>query len=238
MQHAPPRPAERDRATRPRRLAAIRRLREPDNGLTHLAGAALALAACGALLTLALGTGSPRHVVAFAVFGASLVGLYTASALYHSLRLGPRGVARLRRLDHMAIFVLIAGSYTPFCLVAFHGGWRWGLLAAIWGLAAGGVALKIGWMHAPAWRSFVVYIAMGWMAVLAIPAFLATVPLAGLAWIAAGGLVYTIGAAVFALQRPRLYPGVFGSHALWHLLVIAGSACHVWAVARYLTPLA
>jgi hemolysin III len=216
----------------------IRRFREPDNGLTHLAGAALALAASGLLLGLALRTGSSRHVVAFAVFGASLVGLYTASALYHALPLGPVGVARLRRLDHMAIFVLIAGSYTPFCLVAFHGAWRWGLLAAIWALAAGGIALKVGWMHAPAWPSFALYLGMGWLSVLAIPAFLAAVPLAGLAWVAAGGLVYTAGAVVFATERPRLYPGVFGSHALWHLCVLAGSACHVWAVARYLTPLA
>ena len=216
----------------------IRRFREPDNGLTHLAGAVLALAACGLLLALALGTGSPRHVVAYAVFGASLVALYTASALYHALPLGPVGVARLRRLDHIAIFVLIAGSYTPFCLVALRGAWRWGLLAAIWGLAAGGIALKIGWMHAPARLSLALYVAMGWLSVLAIPALLAALPLAGLAWVAAGGLVYTAGAAVFALDRPRLYPGVFGSHALWHLLVIGGSGCHVWAVARYLTPLA
>jgi hemolysin III len=216
----------------------VKRLREPDNGLTHLAGMALAIVALVLLLALALRTGSLRHIVAYAIFGASLVALYAASALYHSLPLGPIGVARLMRLDHMMIYVLIAGSYTPFCLVAFHGGWRWGLLGGIWALAAGGIGLKVCWMHAPATLSTAIYIVMGWLATLALPAFLATMPLAGLAWVAAGGGVYTIGALVFALKRPRLRPGVFGSHALWHLLVIAGSACHVWAVARYLTPLA
>lgn len=213
-------------------------MREPDNGLTHLAGAILSVVALGVLLGLAIRAGSPRHIVAFVIFGLSLVALYTASTLYHTLPVGPVGIARLLRLDHIMIFVLIAGSYTPFCLIALHGGWRWGLLGAIWGLAAGGIALKIGWMHAPLWLSTGIYIAMGWLSVLAIPAFLATVPLRGLLWVAAGGMAYTLGTLVFALERPRLKPGVFGAHALWHLCVIAGSACHVWAVARYLTPLA
>lgn len=215
----------------------VRRFREPDNGLTHLAGAVLALATLGVLVGLALRAGSPRLLVAFIVFGLSLVGLYTASALYHSLPLGPLGVARLQRLDHVMIYMLIAGSYTPFCVVALRGGWGWGLLGAVWALAAGGIALKLAWRHAPIWLSPLLYVALGWLATAATPAFLAAVPARGLAWVLAGGIVYTLGTLVFALERPRLRPGVFGSHALWHLLVIAGSACHVWAVVRYLTPL-
>ncbi len=207
----------------------IRRLREPDNGLTHLVGALLSLVALGILLTLAWRAGSPRAVVAFAVFGLSLVALYTASTIHHALPLGPVGIART---------LLIAGTYTPFCLLALHGGWRWGLLGGVWALAAGGIALKVGWMAAPGWLSTAVYVAMGWLAVIAAPAFLAAVPLAGLSWVLAGGIIYTVGAVVFATGWPRLRPGIFGAHALWHLLVIAGSACHVWAVARYLTPLA
>lgn len=218
--------------------ALIRRMREPDNSLTHLAGVLLSLVALGVLLGLALRAGSSRHVVAFVVFGLSLVALYTASTLYHALPLGPVGVARLLRLDHIMIFVLIAGSYTPFCLIALTGGWRWGLLGGVWALAAGGIALKIGWMHAPVLLSTAIYVAMGWLAVIAAPPLLATVPLRGLAWVLAGGLAYTLGSVIFAMERPRLKPGVFGAHALWHLCVIAGSACHVWAVARYLTPLA
>ncbi len=215
----------------------IRRLREPDNGLTHLAGAFLAVVAFGVLMGLALHVGSPRHVVAFGIFGLSLVGLYTASGLYHSLHLGPVGLDRLLRLDCTMVYILIAGSYTPFCLVAFQGAWRWGLLALIWTLAIGGSIAKLRMMDAPAWLSTGIYVAMGWVALLALPAFLATVPLPGILWVLAGGIVYTVGAVIFALERPRLRPGVFGAHALWHVFVIAGSACHVWAVARYLTPL-
>ena len=216
----------------------IKRFREPDNGLTHLAGAVLSMAALVVLVALALRAGTPRHIVAFTIFGLSLVGLYTASALYHSLQLGPVGLDRLLRLDCTMVYVLIAGSYTPFCLVALQGVWRWGLLSLIWGLALGGSVLKLRMMNAPVWLSTGIYLAMGWLAVLAAPAFFAALPFNGLLWLIAGGLVYTVGAVVFALERPRLRPGVFGSHALWHVLVIGGSACHFWAVARYLTPLA
>ena len=219
-------------------MVVIRRFREPDNGLTHLAGALLALVALGVLLGLALRAGSPRHVVAFTVFGLSLLALYITSTLYHALPLGPAGVARLQRLDHMMIYVLIAGSYTPFCLIALEGGWRWGLLGPVWALAVAGIALKLTWRRAPIWFSPVLYLALGWLVLAAAPAFLAAVPARGLAWTLAGGVIYTLGTAIFALERPRLRPGVFGSHALWHLLVIAGSACHVWAVARYLAPIA
>lgn len=216
----------------------IKRFREPDNGLTHLAGAVLSMAALVVLVALALRAGTPRHIVAFTIFGLSLVGLYTASALYHSLQLGPVGLDRLLRLDCTMVYVLIAGSYTPFCLVALQGGWRWGLLALVWGLALGGSALKLRTMDGPIWLSTSIYVAMGWVALLAAPAFFAAVPFRGLLWVIAGGIIYTVGAVIFALERPRLRPGVFGSHALWHLLVIGGSACHFWAVARYLTPLA
>jgi hemolysin III len=216
----------------------IRRFREPDNGLTHLAGALLAVAACVVLVRLALQAGTTRHLIAFAIFGLSMVGLYTASALYHSLPLGPVGTDRLLRLDCAMVFVLIAGSYTPFCLIALQDGWRWGLLTVVWGLAIGGSAFKLRRMDAHIWLSTALYLALGWMAIIAAPALVAAMPPGGIFWLAAGGLVYTVGAVIFALERPRLRPGVFGSHALWHLLVIVGSGCHVWAVARYLTPLA
>ncbi len=215
----------------------LRRLREPDNGATHLAGAVLALVALGILLALGIRAGSTRHLVAFAIFGVSLVGLYTASGLYHSLRLGPVGLDRLLRLDCVMVYVLIAGTYTPFCLVAFRGFWRWGLLALIWALALAGALLKLRMMDAPLWLSTGPYVAMGWLAVLAAPAFVATLPPPAIAWVIAGGVAYTVGAVVFALERPRLRPGVFGAHALWHVFVIVGSACHVWAVARYLPTL-
>ncbi len=216
----------------------IRRFREPDNGLTHLIGAFFALVALAVMVYLGIRVGSVRHLIAFAIFGLSLVGLYTASALYHSLPLGPIGLDRLLRLDCTMVYVLIAGTYTPFCLIAFQGAWRWGLLTLIWAFALIGSLVKLRMMNAPIWLSTGIYIAMGWLAVLATPAFFATVPLAGILWVIAGGVVYTVGAVIFAIERPKLRPGVFGAHALWHVLVIGGSACHVWAVVRYLTPLA
>lgn len=215
-----------------------KRLRDPVNGLTHLAGVILAVVGLGMLLATAASAGRVDQLVAFGIFGLSLIALYLASSLYHLLPLSPAGVARLRRLDHVAIFVLIAGTYTPFCLLALEGGWRWGLLALIWGLALCGVLLKLLWMGAPRWLSVILYLGMGWIAVVAAPALLQAVPAAGMAWVLAGGLVYSAGALVYGFKRPNLIPGMFGFHELWHLFVVAGSACHFWAVLRYVAPLA
>ncbi len=215
-----------------------KRLREPVNGLTHVAGGVLAAVGLSVLLATAASAGRLDQAVAFGVFGVSLISLYTASALYHLLPLSPSGVARLRRLDHMTIFILIAGTYTPFCLLALDGAWRWGLLALIWSLALCGVMLKLLWMDAPRWLSVALYLAMGWVAVIAAPALFRAVPAGGMAWVLAGGLTYSAGAAVYGLKRPNPVPGVFGFHEVWHLFVIAGSACHFWAVLRYVAPLA
>jgi hemolysin III len=215
----------------------MRRLREPVNGLSHLAGGLLSFVGLVVLLASAASTGRLDQIVAFGIFGTSLIALYLASSLYHLLPLSPAGVARLRKLDHVAIFVLIAGTYTPFCLLALDGGWRWGLLALVWGLALCGVSLKLFWMGAPRWLSVACYLGMGWVAVVAVPALLRTVPAGGMGWVLAGGLTYSAGALVYGLKRPNPVPGVFGFHELWHLFVIAGSTCHFWAVLRYLAPL-
>src|SRR5215217_5795264 len=194
------------------------RLREPVNGLTHLAGVLLACMGLLVLLARATSAGRIDQIVAFGIFGLSLVALYSASTLYHLLALSPAGIARLRRVDHMMIFVLIAGTYTPFCLLALEGAWRVGLLSMIWSLAVCGILLKLFWIAAPA-------------------LFLA-VPTGGIAWVLGGGLLYTAGALIYGLKRPNLVPGMFGFHELWHLFVVAGSACHLWAVLHYLAPLA
>ena len=214
-----------------------KRLREPVNGLTHLAGALLACIGLAVLLTTAASAGRADQLLAFGVFGFSLILLYTASALYHLLPLSPAGVARLRRADHVAIFLLIAGTYTPFCLLALDGGWRVGLLGLVWGLALFGVLLKLLWMDAPRWLSVTLYVGMGWVAVVAAPALLRSVPDGGIIWVLAGGLIYSAGALVYGLRRPNPMPGVFGFHELWHLFVVAESACHFWAVLRYIAPL-
>lgn len=222
-----------------RRIRTIKkRLREPVNGLTHAAGGVLAFVGLFVLVASAASAGRMDQIVAFGIFGISLVALYIASSLYHLLPLSPAGVARLRKLDHVAIFVLIAGTYTPFCLLALDGGWRWGVLAIAWGLALCGASLKLLWMGAPRWLSVLLYLGMGWVAVAAVPALLRTLPAGGMAWVLAGGLTYSAGALVYGLKRPNPIPGAFGFHELWHLFVVAGSACHFWAVLRYLVPLA
>jgi hemolysin III len=215
-----------------------KRLRGPVNGLTHLVGGLLASVGLIVLLATAASERRVDQLVAFAIFDFSLIALYTASTLYHLLPLSPAGVARLRRIDHMTIFVLIAGTYTPFCLLALDGGWRAGLLCLIWGLALCGILLKLLWMDAPRWLSVALYLGMGWVAVFAAPALFRAVPTGGMAWVLGGALVYSAGALVYGLKRPNPMPGVLSFHELWHLFVVAGSACHFWAVLGYIAPLA
>lgn len=214
-------------------------LREPVNGLTHLAGAILSVVGLIVLLLVAIGNGSIRQVVAFSIFGASLVAMYCSSAFYHSLRLTERGIAHMRRIDHMMIYILIAGTYTPLCLILLRGRLGLGLLITVWSLAAAGALQTIAWMHAPQWVSTAVYIAMGWLAVLVIRPLLAAVPIGFFYWLLAGGIIYTIGAIIHALHWPRAraggVPRLFGSHEIWHLCVIAGSFAHYWAIFAYAT---
>src|SRR6476661_1845726 len=152
-------------------------IREPVNGLTHLAGAILSVIGLVVLLLIAIDNRSARQVVAFSIFGASLVAMYCASAFYHSLKLSDRGVAHMRRIDHMMIYVLIAGTYTPVCLVLLRGRLGVGLLVAVWALAAMGVVQTVAWMHAPDWLSTALYIGMGWLALVVIRPLLAAAPL-------------------------------------------------------------
>jgi hemolysin III len=186
-----------------RRIRTIKkRLREPVNGLTHAAGGVLAFVGLFVLVASAASAGRMDQIVAFGIFGISLVALYIASSLYHLLPLSPAGVARLRKLDHVAIFVLIAGTYTPFCLLALDGGWRWGVLAIAWGLALCGASLKLLWMEAPRWLSVLLYLGMGWVAVAAVPALLRTLPAGGMAWVLAGADLQR-GSAGLRAQAPE-----------------------------------
>ena len=199
------------------------RIREPVNAGTHLLGLLLAAAGTVALLRLAHGS---SQVVAFGVYGASLILLYGASTLYHSLLLPEPRLRTLRTLDHIAIYFLIAGTYTPVALVTLRGPWGWALLAAAWTVAAAGIPFKIWFLDAPVWLSTAIYLGMGYMALLALSPLAAVVSISGLAWLVGGGMAYTAGAVIFARQRPDPFPGIFGHHEIWHLLVLVGSACH------------
>jgi hemolysin III len=210
------------------------RLREPVSGLSHLAGALLGALGLLYLIQLGIDHGGPRHVVGFALFGGNMVATYLTSALYHLLDLSPAGIRRMRRCDHAAIYLFIAGSYTPFCLLPLHGWVGWSMLVAIWAMALAGVIMKLFWLEAPRWAVVGPYLVMGWMALLCIVPLVRAMPPAGMAWILAEGLAYSLGAVIYATKRPDPFPKVFGFHEIWHLFVIAGSFCHFWAVARYL----
>jgi hemolysin III len=200
-------------------------LKDPFSGLSHAFGALLALA--GLVFLIVESHGNPLRIVSFGIYGVSLVVLFTASALYHSLRVGPRASGALYGFDRAAIYALIAGTYTPICLIALPAGWGWSLFGVVWGLAATGIAIDvISRQRAPDWVQALMYLLTGWIAIIAIvPLFRALPPLA-LGWLAAGCIIYSAGAVICVKDRPRMRPGVFEAHDLWHVMVLAGSACH------------
>jgi hemolysin III len=198
------------------------RVREPFNAGSHLVG--FLLAGLGTWYLLQAASGRAQHL-AFGIYGATLLLLYGASSCYHGLPLGVNGLRRLRTLDHIAIYFLIAGTYTPVAAITLRDSGGPVLLAASWAIAAAGIPFKIRWLDAPVWISTGTYLGMGYLALVAV------VPLArevgaGLGWLVAGGVAYTVGAIIYALERPDPLPGRFGHHGLWHLLVLVGSACH------------
>lgn len=217
-----------------RLLAPIRRCRprEPANALTHLAGAVLATIALVLLVRTALAHGTARHLAGLGVFGVSLVLMYVASTLYHALPVSPRTLERLRRFDHIAIYCLIAGTYTPVGLLVLRGGLGTAVVVAVWAMALLGVAQKVVWLEAPEWFSTGCYLAMGWVAVFLLAPLARTASPWFLTFLALGGAWYTVGTIFFCTERPRLRPW-FGGHELWHLCVLAGSASHFWAIWRY-----
>ena len=196
------------------------------NSVSH--GVALVAAVLGApvLVVSAVRKGDPAGVVGASVFAATMVLLYLASTLYHALP-GPRAKRILRMLDHGAIYLLIAGTYTPFTLGVLRGGWGWALFGIVWGLAAAGIVLKaVGGVRFPI-LSTIVYLGMGWLVVVAAEPVLQRVPLPGLLWLLAGGLMYTAGVGFYAATRLRY------AHLVWHLFVVAGTTCHFVAVLHY-----
>lgn len=199
------------------------------HAVTHGAGLVASVAALIVLVVAAARRGDAWLVTGCAIYASTLVLLYAASTLYHALSM-TRARRVLQKFDHSAIFLLIAGTYTPFALVNLRGPWGWTLLAIVWSLAIIGVTLKA--VFGPRWpiASTVLYIAMGWTAVIVMKPLMAHVAPAGVAWLAAGGLAYTGGVAFYAWERLRY------SHALWHLFVLGGSVCHFVAVFCYVIP--
>jgi hemolysin III len=200
------------------------------NSVSHGVGVALAIAALAVLVTLAARQGDPWRIVSFSVYGATLVFLYLASTLYHAFR-DERVKAFFRLLDHSAIFLLIAGSYTPFTLVTLRGPWGWTIFGLIWGIGILGLVVSLGYTHrAPRWLLALIYIAMGWLVVIAIKPMLVAMALPGLLLLAAGGLLYTGGTIFYVTER------IPYNHAIWHLFVLGGSICHFFCMLFYVLP--
>ncbi|MDK2123556.1 PAQR family membrane homeostasis protein TrhA [Parachitinimonas caeni] len=196
------------------------------NGISHLVGTLLAIVGLVILVTLASMQGDPWKVVGFSVYGATLVLLYGVSTLYHSVR--GRAKAVFQKLDHSAIYLLIAGSYTPFTLVTLRGVWGWTLFGLVWGLAVFGIVQELTLGRKTRLLSMILYVLMGWLALIAIKPLVLALPWAGLAWLGGGGLIYSAG-IYFFLNDERIKHG----HGIWHLFVLGGSVCQYFSVLFY-----
>ena len=228
--------------TRPR-TRREKEVRDPYDGLrpwsayTHGFGAVLSVAATVLLLVRAASLGLWLHFALFAVYGLSMIGLYTASTLYHCLNTGVAGRIALRKYDHCSIYLLIAGSYTPICLTALKNCGGPVLLAAVWTLGIAGIILTIAKLSIPRWFCSAIYLFMGWLAIFAIVPIYRTLPANGFFWLLMGGLMYTIGGVLYAVKWPGRNNPRFGCHEIFHVFILLGSACHfvmMYSVIMYL----
>lgn len=206
----------------------FKNIREPVNSLTHWAAAALAL--IGLIALLAVSWGTPVKVISVAIYGASLIFLFSASAAYHTVNRKGRVLEFFRKVDHAAIFLLIAGTYTPFCMLGFSGFWQWGILTIVWSLALIGIVVKIFYIHSPRWLNAGIYVLMGWIGITAAGQIITALPLWVIGWLVAGGVIYTLGAVVYSTKLFNFVPGVFGFHEVWHIFVILAAAAQFVAV--------
>lgn len=209
--------------------------RDPVSGLTHLFGALASLIGLIILIRYQLNIPNftPLGLTAVIMFGISLILLYTASSVYHLVKSSDKVIKILRKLDHSMIFILIAGTYTPVCLISLHGKLRWIMFISIWALAVIGVLFKMVWFNCPRWLSTLFYVFMGWIAVFLISPISKAINIRGIVWLILGGLFYTVGAVVYAAKWPKINSKIFGFHEIFHLFVLAGSFCHYLMVFKY-----
>jgi hemolysin III len=206
----------------------VMKAKDPGSAITHFIGMLMTVFATLPLLLKASKSPNMIHLVSLGIFALSMILLYTASTVYHTFNLTDKINKRLKKFDHMMIFILIAGTYTPICLVALKGPVGIGLLILIWSMALLGIILKAFWVTCPKWFSSVIYIAMGWTCVLAFSPLLNAIPTKAFLWLLAGGIIYTIGGVIYALKLPIFNNKhkYFGSHEIFHLFCMGGSACH------------
>lgn len=212
------------------------RPKDPGSAITHFIGMLMALFAAVPLLVKAAQNPEPAHMVSLAIFIASMFLLYMASTLYHSFDLSPRVNRFLKKMDHMMIFVMIAGSYTPICVVALGGTTGTVMLCLVWGMALAGILVKGAWINCPKWFSSVIYILMGWLCVLSFSQIWNALHGSAFFWLLAGGVLYTIGGVIYALKLTGFNARHknFGTHEIFHLFVMAGSICHFIVMYQYI----
>ena len=204
------------------------RVKDPGSAITHFIGMMMAVFASTPLLIKAAKQPDKIHMIALGIFITSMILLYAASTLYHTLDLSEKANKMLKKIDHMMIFVLIAGTYTPICIIALPQPLGIQLLTLVWGIALAGIIVKMFWVTCPKWFSSVLYIGMGWTCVLAFTQILNSLPTAAFGWLLAGGIIYTIGGIIYAMKLPifNAKHKYFGSHEIFHLFVMGGSVCH------------
>lgn len=210
-------------------------LKYPIRSLIGILAVLLSIVASILLVYRAATQGTVWHVVSFCIYGISLITLWAISTLYHSLNVSNRANRTLEQLDHAMIYFLIAGTYTPICLIVLRGAWGWSLFGINWGLAITGIVLKLVFRQPPKGvvvLFFIFYIIMGWLIVIAWFPLTRVFPERGLFWLVLGGIFYTVGAAIFNIKRLKFTPQ-FGAHEIWHLFVVAGSFCHFWMMLKY-----
>lgn len=208
------------------------KLREPINALTHLVAAGISF--IGLLVLLFFGWGDISKVVTFLIYGISLILLFLASGIYHSSISQDSTLLKLRKFDHSAIYLLIAGTYTPICIHFFSGFWQNGMVALIWSLAIIGVLVKVFIINSPRWITAGIYLMMGWLAIIGVQEIIRTMPIPAIFWLVIGGLMYTIGAIIYITKKLDIKPGVFGFHEVWHVFVILGAFSHFFVIFRYI----
>ncbi len=215
-----------------------RHIKEPGSAITHFIGMLMAIFAAVPLLIKAAHEPSRIYIISLAIYAASLILLYAASTTYHTFDISPKVNTILKKIDHMMISVLIAGSYTPVCLIVLKGRTGIILLSIVWAIAIIGILIKAFWVYCPKWVSSVLYIGMGWTCVLAFTQILNNMSPAAFGWLLAGGIIYTVGGVIYALKLPIFNNKHknFGSHEIFHLFVMGGSACHFVVMYAFLLP--
>ena len=213
----------------------ITKVKDPGSALTHFIAMILAIIAAIPLLSKAGHDSGHMHISALAIFILSMIGLYAASTIYHTLDISPKINKLLRKIDHMMIFFLIAGTYTPVCMIVLGDKTGLTMLTLVWGIAIVGILINALWITCPKWFSSLIYIAMGWVCILAITKILSSMPRAGFMWLLAGGIIYTVGGIIYAMKLPFFNSRhrYFGSHEIFHLFVMGGSLCHYVMMYRF-----